>query len=223
MEKSETKSEDHLVFVHIPRTGGKTTRKLAYKAFDKYIHFPNEYEGVDIHASKIFTILRNPKDRYKSEYKTYYEIYKRGGLPKDYRERYENEKITDYKTFVDCKFTHNTQTKMLLGYKLYEKETVTITDADKVIERIKNDEIIPLPFYCLLEIIHEFEQMNPTINKLYFKVKEMPMNQQVEDTTEDTHCNEVDEYLYNTLQTQFPEKIERAKELMKKKILRIIK
>ena len=216
-------SDKHLVFIHIPRTGGKTTRKLAHKLFNKYIHFPNEYEGVDISSSQIFTILREPKNRYKSEYKTYYEIYKRGGLPKYYREKYENEEICDYKSFINCKFTHNTQTKMLLGYKLYEKETVTITDADKVIERIKNDEIIPLTFSSLLEIIEELKTMNPTINKDYFKVREMPKTQQEEEYEDDAQCNEVDEYLYNKLKNEFPEKIEKAKELMRTKILRIIK
>lgn len=213
-----------MIFLHIPRTGGKTTKKLMVKEkIPGYIHFPCDYKEIEISKSQIFTIIREPTDRYKSEFKSYFQMYKKGGLPIEYRNTYMKWGITDYKSFVDAKITHNTQTKMLLGYKLYEKETITNDEANKVIERIERDEIIPLTFTCLLEIINELRLLNPNINENFFKVREMDWQEGgYDENVDDSESNSVDEYLYTTIITKYSYKIEKAKEMMREKILRII-
>lgn len=219
---------ENIVFLHIPRTGGKTFRKLTMMMrkikFFKYLHFPADYNGFDVNTNNnIFTIIRNPKDRYRSECTRYFEIYKKGGLPKEYRERYESENIVDCESFIKSQWTHNTQTKMLSGYILYEKKEVTIDDADKVLKRIENNEIIPLTFDKFLEIIDEIKNMNPNIPETNFRVMEMKKTIKMDENINFDNCNKVDEYLYNTIVSKYNEKIENAKKFMRDLILRKIK
>jgi hypothetical protein len=227
IETEELGEIGNIVFIHVPRTGGKTFRRLAFnrlqkKVFSKYLHFPGDYTNFDVNETKVFTLIRDPTERYNSEYKAYYSFYKMGALPPMYREMYEREKIVDYQSFVDAEWTHNTQTKMLLGYILYQKEKVTEEDADKILKRIENDEIIPLRFTDMIDIIEEYKNMKPEMNERFFRVEEKRYNTVIDETVDSSNCNKVDEYLYNSIVTKYKEKTEIAKQIARKLILKQI-
>lgn len=218
---------ENIVFLHIPRTAGKTFKKLSmigFKKFkfSKYIHFPRDYTEFDINTTKIFTLIRNPKDRYLSEFTTYFQMFNKNYLPLKYIEKYQNENIIDFQSFIKSKYTHNTQTKMLLGHFLYQKEEVTIDDADKVLKRIESDEIIPLKFEDFLEIIDELKQLNPKISDSFFKSNEIKSQFHInsDEYPEENNCNQIDEYLYNTIVNNLEEKTQNAKDFIKSIILR---
>jgi hypothetical protein len=103
---------------------------------------------------------------------------------------------------------------------LYEKEDILIEDADKILTRIEHDEVMILTFEKLLELIKECQQLHPNVRDNYFRFPERcPDNDTIYTDTNETLCNEVDEYLYNSITSKYSDKVQNTKELSKTMVL----
>jgi hypothetical protein len=216
------------IFIHIPRTGGKSlfgllnfklTLRMHFKTLKKEdilpcngkilktLHFPDTYKDFNknnIKSTPIFTIIRNPKDRYISEWKRYFSCVKKyDKFPIEYIDFFKNNSINDFKAYSNCKFTHNTQTKLLLGYILYEKEDVSIDDANHILKEIENDNILPITFDIMCEIFSDIHRAPSS--------KEPIIDEEIDKNLDISHCNLIDEYLYNNIIQNFSHKLILAK------------
>lgn len=172
-------------FIHLPKTGGRTFRmKNKYINKMHVLHFPNSFKNFDKNKT-YFTILRNPNERMYSEWchyknftnhnQCYYEFF--------------NE-IKSLEDFINNKFTHNSQTKLLSGYSLYSynKDDICLTE---LYNRIENDKLK----------IFIFEELNYDYNP--FKNKNKPK------ICLDifTKANKLDQEFYDTIKHKYKHKI----------------
>ena len=192
----DVKSLQTPIFMHIPRTGGKTLHRyfIRHRFRVQYVHFPLHFNNDRLKNSMetpttIITILRNPVERHMSEWLKYGSMILNSQFNETYQEIFQKNNITDLKSYLVCPLTHDAQTKFLLGHPHYSREHVTKDDADIILKKIEDGVVMPILFE---DLIQQFDSESRRIQG---------------DTTDKSHldaslfepCNTVDMYLYDTV------------------------
>jgi hypothetical protein len=147
----ENKKLPDVCFLHIPKTGGKTMRSRLVPSMwvHHFSHTIDDYLEWRDEGKTIVTVLRNPNNRYISEWLHYVATIlklnpklERGRIPDMVvNQRLKETKIQTIEDFIQWKPSHNTQMKFLLGWGLYSAKKVKKRHFDQVRKRIESGQI----------------------------------------------------------------------------------
>jgi len=190
------------IFMHIPRTGGKTLHNYftRHRFRVQYMHFPVHFNNdrlicvMESVGTQFITILRNPVERHMSDWLKYGYMILESNFNETYQEIFRENNITDLKSYLDCPLTHNAQTKFLLGHSHYSKEHVTKEDADIILKKIEDGVIMPILFE---DLVGNFDNMQIQGDKT---------DKSNLDASLFEPCNVVDTYLYDTVVQKYYDK-----------------
>ncbi len=135
--KEKYQIENNSCFIHIPRTGGYGLRKALKKVGIRVNSWHSIFDQPPLSCG-CFTNIRNPVDRYISEWKFYgmnwlgdkkglFGWFPANGIP---------DSFDDY---INDHSTHNSMTKILSGCQLFSNCDVDHHSVDKIIKRVKTN------------------------------------------------------------------------------------
>lgn len=196
----------NLVFMHIPRTGGKSLRAYftRHRFQFPYVHFPVHFNNgrlksiLESPTTKFITILRNPVERHMSDWLKYGHMIMETKFNETYHEIFRKNQITDLMSYLNCPLTHDAQTKFLLGHMHYTKEHVTKEDADIVLKKIEDGVIMPILFE---DLVRQFDHQGPRARNQGDKTDKSNLDASLFEP-----CNTVDTYLYDAVLQKYYDK-----------------
>ena len=134
--KDKHEIENDSCFIHIPRTGGYGLRHALDKIEVKLRSWHSLYDQPPLSCG-CFTNIRNPADRYISEWK-FYGMAWLGNKKKIFGWFPANGIPNSFDDYINDHSTHNSITKILSGCQLFSNCDVDQHSVDKIIERVKN-------------------------------------------------------------------------------------
>lgn len=123
-------------FIHIPRTGGFTLRKLAKRSGVKLEVWHSNDVPPPLRCD-CFTNIRNPIERYISEFK-FYGMRKFAKNKKVFGWFPQHGAPKSFEDYVEDTSTHNSMTKILSGCQMYTNCIVDETTVSMILDRIKS-------------------------------------------------------------------------------------